>query len=92
MPTQLNLAFLNSQLKSISTPGLAIFMELPGPVECRKAFDTLLEITQRLATALSGELCDENRSVLNQQSISHLKDKIDGYRIKQQAFQRRKHQ
>ena len=80
-----------SQLKSISTPGLAVFMELPGPVECRKAFDTLLEITQRLATALSGELCDENRSVLNQQSISHLKEKIDGYRIKQQAFQRRKH-
>ena len=80
-----------SQLQSISTPGLAVFMELPGPVECRKAFDTLLEITQRLATALSGELCDENRSVLNQQSISHLKEKVDGYRIKQQAFQRRKH-
>lgn len=80
-----------SQLQSISTPGLAVFMELPGPIECRKAFETLLEITQRIATALSGELCDENRSVLNQQTISHLKEKVDGYRLKQQAFQRRKH-
>ena len=79
-----------SQLQSISTPGLAVFMELPGPVECRKAFDTLLEITQRLATALSGELCDENRSVINQQTISHLKEKVDGYRLKQQTAQRQK--
>ena len=79
------------QLQNISTPGLAVFMELPGPLECRKAFETLLEISQRLATALSGELCDENRSVLTQQTISHLKEKVEGYRLKQQAFQRRKH-
>lgn len=80
-----------SRLQSISTPGLAIFMELPGPVECRKAFETLLEISQRLATALSGELCDENRSALTQQTISHLKEKIEAYRLKQQVSQRRKH-
>lgn len=79
-----------SQLEHISTPGLAVFMELPGPIECRKAFETLLEISQRLATALSGELCDENRSVLTQQTISHLKEKVEAYRMKQQAFQRRK--
>lgn len=66
-----------SKLKTLVTPGLAVFMELPGPLECRKAFETLLEISKRLATALSGELCDENRSVLTQQTISHLKDKIE---------------
>jgi len=79
-----------SQLASTTTPGLAVFMELPGPFECRKAFDTLLEVSQRLASALSGELCDENRTVLTQQTISHLKDKIDAYRLKQQASQRHK--
>ena len=82
--------FEPSQLRSITTPGLALFMELPGPMECRKAFETLLEISQRLSTALSGELCDENRSVLNQQTIAHLKEKVETYRLKQQAFQRRK--
>jgi len=77
-------------LQELSTPGLALFMELPGPVECRKAFDTLLEVSRRLAAALSGDLCDENRSVITQQTISHLKEKIENYRLKQQASQRRK--
>ena len=80
-----------SQLKSVSTPGLALFLQLPGPVECRKALNSLLEISKRLADALSGELCDENRSVLTQQTISHIKDKVDAYRLKQQAAQRLKH-
>lgn len=79
-----------SELKNISTPGLAVFMQLPGPVECRQALESLLEISKRLADALSGELCDENRSVLTQQTISHLKDKVESYRLKQHASQRQK--
>lgn len=79
-----------SQLKSVSTPGLALFLQLPGPVECRKALNSLLEIAKRLADALTGELCDENRSALTQQTISHLKEKVDTYRLKQQTAQRQK--
>ncbi len=79
-----------TKLKDVTTPGLAVFLQLPGPVECRKALDNLLEISKRLADALSGELCDENRSVLTQQTISHLKDKVETYRIKQQTSQRQK--
>lgn len=82
--------FYLSQIKSVSTPGLAIFMQLPGPVECRKALEKLLEISKRLASALSGELYDESRSVLTQQTISHLKEKVEEYRLKQQTFQRMK--
>jgi len=80
-----------AKLNTISTPGLAVFMQLPGPVECRKALNTLLEVSKRLADALSGELCDESRSVLTQQTISHLKEKVEAYRLKQQVSQRRKH-
>ena len=79
-----------SQLSRVATPGLALFLQLPGPVECRKALNTMLEISQRLAQALTGELCDENRSVLTQQTISHLKDKVATYRLKQQVAQRHK--
>lgn len=82
--------FEPTQLSSISTPGLALFLQLPGPVECRKALNSLLEISKRLADALTGELCDENRSVLTPQTISHLKDKVDSYRLKQQTAQRHK--
>ncbi len=79
------------KLAELTTPGLALFMQLPGPLECRKAFDTLLEISERLATALGGELCDENRSVLTSQTIAHLKEKLDMYRLQQQAAMRQKH-
>lgn len=79
-----------AKLNTVTTPGLAIFLQLPGPVECRKALDSLLEISKRLADALSGELCDENRSVLTQQTISHLKEKVENYRLKQQSAQRQK--
>ena len=79
-----------SQLQNTTTPGLAVFMQLPGPMECRKAFDHLIEISQRLAAALSGELCDEHRVSLSQQTITHLKEKVDAYRLKQQSAQRKK--
>jgi len=79
------------KLDSISTPGLAVFLQLPGPLECRQALDNLLEVSQRLAKALGGDLCDENRNVLSAQTITHLKDKIEAYRLKQQASQRSKH-
>lgn len=80
-----------SQLSTLATPGLALFLQLPGPLECRKAMNTMLDISKRLAEALTGELCDENRSALTQQTISHLKDKVDAYRLKQQAAKRNKH-
>lgn len=79
-----------SKLKTISTPGLAVFMQLPGPVECRKALTSLLDVSKRIASALSGELCDESRSVLTQQTISHLTEKVEAYRLKQQVSQRQK--
>ncbi len=79
-----------TNLTDVTTPGLAVFLQLPGPVECRRALDNLLEISKRLADALSGELCDENRSVLTQQTISHLKDKVETYRLKQKTSQRQK--
>lgn len=80
-----------SELKSTATPGLALFLQLPGPIECRKAFNTMLDISKRLEKALTGILCDENRSALTQQTISHLKEKVDAYRMKQQASKRIKH-
>lgn len=79
------------ELDSIATPGLAVFLQLPGPVECRQAFDTLLEVSQQLAEALGGNVCDENRNVLSAQTITHLKDKVETYRLKQQVSQRSKH-
>ena len=80
-----------TKLDEITTPGLALFMQLPGPVESREALETLLDVSKRLADALGGELCDENRSVLNQQTIAHIKEQVEEYRLKQQSSLRQKH-
>jgi cell division protein ZipA len=75
--------FAADHLTTFETPGLVLYLHLPGPIEPRDAFDTLVEVGQALAEKLGGELCDETRSVLTRQTIGHLKEKVEAYRFKQ---------
>jgi cell division protein ZipA len=75
--------FAVEQLTTFETPGLVLYLHLPGPIEPRDAFDKLVEVGQSLAEKLGGELCDETRSVLTRQTIGHLKEKVEAYRFKQ---------
>lgn len=75
-------------LHELITPGIVMFMQLPGPLECRQAFDKMLSTGQALARQLGGELHDEQRSVMTQQTITHLKEQVEAYRLKQQLSRR----
>lgn len=77
-------------MTTFSTPGLAIFMRLPGPIDGREAFDRTLEVGRTLAEYLQGELCDDSRSILTLQTISHLKEKVESFIFTQQMAQLRK--
>ncbi|MDX1823804.1 MAG: cell division protein ZipA [Thiohalomonadales bacterium] len=70
-------------MAEMETPGLLLFMQLPGPLNGKDAFDRLLELGRALAEQLDGVLCDESRSVLTLQTISHIKEKIDAFYFKQ---------
>lgn len=74
------------------TPGLLLFMRLPGPVDGRDAFEMLLEHARRLADTLGGELCDERRSVLTPQTVGHLREQIESWRFKRRIDQLRNRQ
>ncbi|MGH8503789.1 MAG: cell division protein ZipA [Gammaproteobacteria bacterium] len=63
-------------LRSLTTPGLALFMQLPGPLEGLKAFNAMLDCAQQLSAELDGELLDETRSVLSTQTVDHLREEI----------------
>jgi len=65
------------------TPGLLLFMQLPGPLEGKLAFERLLQLGRALAARLDGVLCDESRSVLTLQTIGHIKEKIEAFHFKQ---------
>ncbi len=74
-------------MRSFDTPGLVVFLKLPGPLEARAALETLLTIGRGLADRLHGDLCDESRSVLTQQTIGYLREKIEAFRFKQKMSQ-----
>ncbi|RBP81813.1 cell division protein ZipA [Marinomonas rhizomae] len=57
-------------------PGVSFFMGLPGPKNSMKAFDFMLETAQALVRNLGGELRDERRSPMSDQTIAHCRQRI----------------
>lgn len=76
--------FDKNQMSTLTTPGLSLFMQLPGPADGVKTFEKMLNTAQTLKKELDGELCDESRSALTYQTISHLKERIKEYCFKYQ--------
>jgi cell division protein ZipA len=70
-------------MDGMKTPGLVMFMRLPGPLDARVAFELMLNTGQRLAEDLGGELRDETRSVLSAQTIAHVRERITEFNRRQ---------
>ncbi|OOZ38964.1 hypothetical protein BOW53_13480 [Solemya pervernicosa gill symbiont] len=72
-----------------ATPGLSIFMPLPGRGDAIKTLDTMLESAHTLADRLGGDLLDETKSVLSRQTASHMREEVQDYllhrKLEQQA-------
>ena len=64
------------QMDDLTTPGLALFMQLPGPVDGRVAFELMLSSAQHLADKLQGELHDEARKSMTPHTIQVLRERI----------------
>ncbi len=55
------------------TPGLTLFMRLPGAMKGPQALDQMLKSAQHLATELGGTLCDQRRQPLEKKAITKLR-------------------
>jgi len=64
------------EIDEISTPGVTLFMQLPGPLGALDALETMLAVGRTLAERLGGTLCDEGRNPLSQHSVEDLKEQI----------------
>ena len=71
-------------LEQLETPGLLLFMRLPGPIDERDAFELWINAGRKLAGELDAQLCDEARNVLTAQETSMLRDKVEAFRFKRQ--------
>ncbi len=67
------------ELPRSTTPGLAIFLRLPGPLSGRVAFELMLNHAQRLAELLHGKLQDEQRQALTQAGVMQTRARIDAF-------------
>jgi cell division protein ZipA len=69
-------------IDDFTTPGVCFFMSVPGPKESIKAFECMVETAQCLVSNLQGELLDDSRSAMTNQTLEHC-------RLRLQEFERR---
>ncbi|MER2529705.1 MAG: cell division protein ZipA C-terminal FtsZ-binding domain-containing protein [Candidatus Competibacter denitrificans] len=69
-------SFEAQTLAQLSTPGLLIFMSLPGPLDGTKALDLLVLAADRVARKLNGVICDEQGHRMTNQGLLALRDKV----------------
>ncbi|HET8898191.1 MAG TPA: cell division protein ZipA [Rhodanobacteraceae bacterium] len=69
-------SFDMASIEHLETPGLSLFMTLPGPLSALDAWDTMLPTAQRLAELLDGQVVDEQQNALGRQRIAWIRDDL----------------
>jgi cell division protein ZipA len=59
-------------INNLNTPGLIIFMQLPGPLEPVQATHRLVTVAKTLADKLGGRVCDERGNKITAQGFSKM--------------------
>lgn len=80
-------SFDMAQLDTVRTPGVTLFMTLPGPLPALDAWEMLLPAAQRLAELLDAQVLDEGRNALGRQRIAHLRDELRAWDRQQERNQ-----
>lgn len=74
-------------IDAFETPGIVMFMQLPGPRRSLNTFSLMVDTAKRLASMLNAELRDENHSVLTMQTIEHYRQRVQDFERRQLARQ-----
>jgi cell division protein ZipA len=59
-------------INNLQTPGLIMFMHLPGPLEPMQATHHMIKAAKTLADNLGGKVCDERRNKITAQGFSKM--------------------
>ena len=76
-----------SQMDQFSTPGVVLFLTLPGPLSALDAWDTMLPAAQRFSDLLGAQLLDDQRTPLGRQRIAALRDELRAIDRKREQLQ-----
>jgi cell division protein ZipA len=72
-------------MENFTTEGVALFMQVPGAVDAVHAFDVMLEAARILADKLDATVCDATRSVMTNQTTSHMRDEVISCQLQQRV-------
>jgi cell division protein ZipA len=64
------------RVAALELPGVTLFMVLPGPRSGLSALTEMLSSARRIATAVGGEVLDQNGSTMTRQTADHLRDEV----------------
>ena len=70
-------------IDDFTTTGVCFFMSVPGPKEPIKAFEFMVETAQCLVSNLDGEMRDESRSVMTNQTLEHCRQRLQEFERRQ---------
>jgi len=63
-------------LQQVITPGVILFMQLPGPSDPLACFNHMLQSASRIADMLDAQLCNNRRQPLNEADTESLRKKV----------------
>lgn len=63
-------------MDTLSTPGVALFLRLPGPPSAEAAFDRMVADARALAEELEAHVLDGRHSTFTRQTEQHLRDEM----------------
>ena len=62
-------SFDPSTIHEMNTPGVSLFLQLPGPANASDAFDEMLQTAYRMSETLEARLCDHRRQPLTESVV-----------------------
>ena len=62
-------SFDPATIHELNTPGITLFLQLPGPSNAADAFNDMLHTAQRMSELLEARLCDSRRQPLTESAV-----------------------
>ncbi|HHJ12948.1 MAG TPA: hypothetical protein ENJ79_01020 [Gammaproteobacteria bacterium] len=72
-------------LAGFETPGITLFLQLPGVIAALDAYDDFVHTAERLAVELGGELRDEKRQLLTHQALMLVRERLAEHKLRHRA-------
>lgn len=75
-----------STIETAHTPGITLFLQLPGPIAADVLFEVLVSEASDMARVLGATVRDSDRSTLTKQTVQHLREDIYQYMHREKYF------